>query len=308
MGSGGGGTTTQTIQSADPWSGTQPYLTDIMGQAAANLSSGLGQRYFPGSTVVPFSGQTQDALGQMEARARAGSPLTGAAQGFNQGLLNQSLGQTGYGQAFNRIMDPANSNTATQGLLDRVSGDVRDAVNSEFSAAGRYGSGRHRESLARGIAEGTAPILFNQFNQDRAAQLGAAQAGASAQSDLYGRQIQGAALAPQLAAMDYTDPMQLAQVGAAREGKQGEYLQDQIARHEFSQMQPWTLLRDYYAPIVHGTAGFGGTTRGSQTVPNQSGGVGGALGGALGGAAAGSVFGPWGAGIGAGLGLLGGIF
>lgn len=308
MNSGGGGTTTQTIQNADPWVGAQPFLGSIMGQAAANFTGGLGQTYFPDSTVVPFSGQTQDALGQMEARARAGSPLTPAAQGAGLGILGQNFADTGYGATFNRLMDPANSNMATQGLLDRVTGDVTDAVNAEFSAAGRYGSGKHHEGLARGITEGTAPILFNQFNQDRAAQLAAGQAASSAQSDLFGRQIQAAALSPQLAAMDYTDPAQLAQVGAAREGKEGEYLQDRMARHEFAQMQPWNLLRDYYAPIVHGTAGLGGTTTGTQTMPNQSGGVGGALGSAMGGAMTGSMFGPWGTAIGGGLGLLSGIF
>ena len=308
MSTGGGGTTTQTIQNSDPWVGAQPYLQTIMQTADEHLKGGLGLDYFPRSTVIPFSGQTNDALSQMEARARAGSPLTPAAQGANLGILGQNFDSTGYGATFNRLMDPANSNTATAGLLNRVTGDVTDAVNAEFSAAGRYGSGKHQESLARGITEGTAPILFNQFNQDRAAQLGAGQAASSAQSDLYGRQIQAGALAPQLAAMDYADPAQLAQIGAAREAKSGEYLQDEMDRHEFGQMQRWNLLRDYYAPIVHGTAGLGGTTTGSQTLPSQGGGLGGAIGGALGGAAAGSVFGPWGAGIGGGLGLLSGIF
>lgn len=302
----GGGGSTQTIQSADPWVGTQPYLTEVMGHAGTLYNQGYGRTYYPGSTVVPFSEQTQGALSSIENRAHAGSPLTPATRDFTHGLLSQDMGNTEYGKTFSRVMSPANSNDATEGLLGRIRSDVRDAAASEFSAAGRYGSGKHAEALGRGISEGTAPILFSQYNTDRAAQLGAAQSAASAQSDLYGRQVQGAALAPQVAAMDYADASQLANVGRAYEGKDQELRNEAFDRYRHESMAPLSLLRDYYAPIVHGTAGLGGTTTGTQTPPSS--GAGGAIGGALGGAAAGSVFGPWGAGIGAGIGLLGSIF
>jgi len=306
-GGGGGGGSQQVIQNSDPWSGAQPHLRGVMSLGQGFMTTGQGQRYYPESTVTPFSNATENGLAQMEGRALRGSPLTSSAQNFGMGLLNDRFQDTNYGQTYSRLMDPANQNNQTQGLLDRISGDVTNNVNSQFSASGRYGSGKHSEALSRGITEGIAPVLFNQANTDRAMQLGAAQAANNAQSDLYGRQIQGAAIAPQLAAMDYTDPAQLMAVGAAREGKSAEHVQDALTRYQYNQLAPWDRLKDY-ASIIQGTAGLGGTSTQSTMTPSQGGGLSGALGGAAGGAMAGSAFGPWGTAIGGGVGLLSGIF
>ena len=74
----GGGSQPSTIQtqttSSEPWADQQPHLKNIFSGAETAFNSDAPQ-YFPDSTVVDFSPQTQGALQGVEARAVAGSPL-----------------------------------------------------------------------------------------------------------------------------------------------------------------------------------------------------------------------------------------
>src|SRR3990172_1585342 len=91
MGSKPSGTQTVVQQQTPPapWEAQQPYLRYGYEQAQ-NLYNAPGPQYFPGSTVVPQSPQTQQALGMQEQRALAGSPLQQAGQ---QQMLNTIQGQ-----------------------------------------------------------------------------------------------------------------------------------------------------------------------------------------------------------------------
>ena len=83
MGSGGGGDqTTRT----EPWSGQQPYLRDIFGQAQQIYGQGP-QQFFPGQTVAPFSPQQQLAMDLTTQQALGGDPLLGGAQQWAQGQM-----------------------------------------------------------------------------------------------------------------------------------------------------------------------------------------------------------------------------
>ena len=74
-----------------------PYLQYGMEQARGLYETG-GPNYFPNKTYVPFSGQTEAALGLTENRALMGSPVDRAMQSYITG----TLGNTGMGQpAFN---------------------------------------------------------------------------------------------------------------------------------------------------------------------------------------------------------------
>ena len=87
MGQSSGQQTSTTKQ--DPWSGQQPYLQDIFAQANSTYNSGVGGQYFPGSTVVPFSPDTESGMGQV--RNTASQP----AQGFDQASNVTSQAMTG---------------------------------------------------------------------------------------------------------------------------------------------------------------------------------------------------------------------
>jgi hypothetical protein len=54
--------------------------------------------------------------------------------------------------------------------------DITDQVNGSFAGAGRDFSGAHFQALGRGISQGLAPVLANQYNTDVANQRGAADA------------------------------------------------------------------------------------------------------------------------------------
>jgi hypothetical protein len=274
MSSGGGGTT-QTIQQADPWSGAQPYLKDIMGQAQNAYIQSQGNTYYPGSTVVPFSPETEAGLGAITNRATQGSPLNAAAQGQIQSTINGDY------------LDPTN-NPAYGGLMQ----DVRNQVNSQFGTAGRTGSGAHTGVMTRGMMDAGGRL----YEQERKNQLNATT------------------IAPTLAATDYNDASALLGVGAQREGLGQQYVDDQLARYNYAQQQPWMNLNNY-SGAVSGLGSLGGTN--TITSPgSSSNAVGGALGGGLmGGMLGGQLFGGMGgmsanqgSWLGAGLGALGGIF
>ena len=272
MGSGSGSTT--TVQKADPWSGAQPYLKDVMGQAQSLYNTGVNNTYYPGSTVVPFSNETNAALGAITNRATQGSPLNAAAENAIQSTIQGDY------------LDPTN-NPAYQGLMQ----DVGNRVNSQFGLAGRTGSGANQGVLAREMMNAAGDI----YNKERTNQLNAAT------------------FAPTLAQQDYYDASQLANVGAQREAKAGESIQDQLARYNYMQQNPWDQLNSYSA-IVGGYGGLGGTSTTSQPYSGNT--MGSTIGGGLSGAASGAMIGSvvpgigtgLGAAVGGGLGLLGGLF
>lgn len=67
-------------------------------------------------------------------------------------------------------------NPEIQGLLDTIANDTQTRVNGMFAGAGRSLSGANQATLARSLAEGTAPILFQQHNADTDRSLAAAGA------------------------------------------------------------------------------------------------------------------------------------
>src|SRR5262249_41656566 len=65
---------------------------------------------------------------------------------------------------------------STPGLSDALAttnSDITKQINSQFAASGRDLSPANTQALARGLAQGEAPLLTNQYNQNVAAQQGA---------------------------------------------------------------------------------------------------------------------------------------
>lgn len=99
-GGGGGSQSTQTIQKADPWSGAQPTIraalqalggTDPVGSVGGWFPSplaGTPRSFFPGSTVAPFSPETQAALGMGSNAAL----MMGPQWQLGNRLMSQTMG------------------------------------------------------------------------------------------------------------------------------------------------------------------------------------------------------------------------
>ena len=69
-------------------------------------------------------------------------------------------------------VNPA-SNPALRGYLDTIQTDVSNQVNGMFAGAGRDLSGANLQTLARGIAQGEAPVLNDAYNAARNQQIAA---------------------------------------------------------------------------------------------------------------------------------------
>ena len=225
MGGGESGTST-TVQNSQPWSGVEPYLKYGFNEAKDIYRSGLPQ-YYPGSTVVPFSPQTEAALQGTENRALMGNPLNFGAQNYANSVLQ--------GDYLNQ------GNPYIGQLTQSISDQITPQVQSAWAGANRSGGAGQTEALSRGMTNALAPYMFGNYQQER------------------GMQQQAMGAAPGLAATDYQDLGMLGQVGAQREDLQRQILGDQMNRWDFSQNMPAQKLAQYMGMLQGGT-GFGTQT------------------------------------------------
>ena len=223
-GSGGGGTTTsKTSSELDPT--VRPFVEYGL-QEAKTLYGTPGPSYYPGSTYVGPSSQTEAALKAAQTRAMTGSPLSSAAQAQQLGTVGGAyLAPNPY---FEAAMRPAVS-TATSAYNDAIKGAFGTS-----SLAGRYGSGamadlttKANKTLADTLAGKAGELAYTNYATER------------------GLQNQAAVNAPQMAAADYADIQQLANVGKTAEGYKQTELQSAIDRYNYEQNLPYQKLSAY---------------------------------------------------------------
>lgn len=137
MGSSGGKT---TVQQSDPWSGQQPYLRDAFGEAQRLYREG-GPEFYPEATYIPFSGQTEAALGALQARSMMGSPVESGMQSYVTRTMNDPGG--GFTQNFlgGQMMNQPNL-AQTSGYADAVDpSSARSLLASMDGSAPMMGQG-----------------------------------------------------------------------------------------------------------------------------------------------------------------------
>ena len=190
----------------------EPYISDIMTESARLYASDVGRNYYPGSTVVDFSPQTQAALDLQKAQGMdmmggsnyydlAAGTFGGMASGaagdsyLNRGLgagmgsayANRGLGM-GYGSA-----DPGrDAYTEIQpqgeylsGVRSGILSDVMGEVQSSFGGMGRTGtSPGAQQAVSRGFTQAYAPIAQSAAEAERAREL-------DARESAIGRQFTG---------------------------------------------------------------------------------------------------------------------
>lgn len=271
--SGGGGTqTTVTEKNVDPWSGVQPYMKDVFRQAQNQYRNGKPE-YFPNQTYADFSPQTQQAL-QMQQNTALGNPLDQYASMEAQKTLGG-----GY----------LNANPYLDQMADIAASKAQNAVSSQFSQAGRYGSPAMARATAEGVSNAVLPMYGQAYNQERE----------NMQRSL--------ALSPQVNQLQYQDPAQLANVGQMYENQTQKGINEDINRFNFYQNRDQDALARYNQMIQGGMNFSSGSSTSTQPLYGQSP-LAGAVGGGLAGAGLASALEmstPWGAALGAGAGLLG---
>ena len=244
-------TTVAQTSTSEPPAYALPHLTRVLSEGQ-NLFE-QPRSFFPGKTYIDFSAPTLAGLGAGEARAAAGNPLIGQAQGAVSGAMDFAnpatdlLTQTARGDFLNA--NNPHLAAALQPAIDRVQG--------MYSRAGRLGSGANLGAVTQAIA----PVYAQQFDRERGRQMQAQQMLGDLANQQQRTRMAAATMAPARAAADYDDINRLVGYGAAREGKAGEALRDQMARHDFLQNEAAQRLAEYAALTRGGTIGSTGTTQ-----------------------------------------------
>jgi len=231
-----------TTQTNEPWKPAQGALQDILSRAQG--LNAKGTTYFPGSTVAPFAGDTMNAMGGIRNLATNGSALYGqGGQGLSTALGNAMSTANG-----DYLHNPAELTT----LFNSMSGDIQDAVNSQFSASGRTGSPAHAGVMTKELGNLGASIFANNYANERNNQMQATNQLGSL-----------AGMIPGYDAAKYNDLNQLMGLGGMQENKTQQGLTEDFNRYMYNQQSPWDNLLKY-GGLASGIAGLGGTQTGEQ--------------------------------------------
>lgn len=243
-------TTSQTSQ-------TTPY-----GPATAPLNSLIGQL---GGINPGLSGTETGALNSLQANASAGNPYADQIGGVASGLLGGGPDRTGivsdaYSQYQGALAPTARgdfvnpeSNPQLQGYLSTIQNDVANRVNGMFAGAGRDFSGAHTGTLARGIAQGTAPVLYDAYNQARGQQLGA-------QDKMFGAGGQTAGLLSGLDQAKFGNQLSgIGAAGAATDARNSPFMQT-LAIEAQRRGIPTEAIKGLLGPLAGIAAAFGTNT------------------------------------------------
>ena len=270
----------------------EPYVGDIMAEAANLYGSDIGTQMFPGSRVVPFAPETQAG---MDLQKSMGFAQTGASP-----LLN--IAQSTLGGFASGVMPSAYSQLTPQadylsGVREAIGSGVMGDIATRFGTMGRTGTSPGAvDAATRAFTQAYSPFAISQAEAERRAeqnaidsmigrQLSASQNLAGLQQDIDARQSQG---------ID-----RIMGVGTMQEDMAARNLQEQIDRFNFSQQNPFSRLSqfsDFIYPAAkfsmpqteYGqasspiTSGLTGAYMGNMMFPGGPGAIIGGLGGFLG--------------------------
>ena len=252
-------TTTQTQTSkTEPWSKAQPLLMDLI-KKYGNLDTGV------------TSGQSDsmnNLVGAASNLPNFGESATGAVnKGFNFSTAPQiGMLQTGFEDLNNRLGSMANGDMldpyATPGFgdtLNRITGDITNKVKSQYAAAGRdpSGAGSFAGSLGKGLAEGIAPVVQSQYNQNVSNMTNAAKS----LYDAAGSTATG--VTGQQAAENAAGIGAIGASGAATDAFLNPATKE-VAANTASYNLPWSNLAQLLGPATQ-LGGMGGSSSGTTT-------------------------------------------
>lgn len=297
--SGGSGSGKNTTTTVEPPAFLKPYLMDAA-QQSRNLYGAGGQQYFPGSTAVPFSPQTQQALDMIQQRAQSGGQATNAAQGYASNTLGGEYLKSNpfvSGDPNNQFLqaDPNNpfsnggSNPQLDNTFNRAADSVQQRIQSGFAGsgrnieAGRPVAAQEFNDLATNIYGGAYESDANRrqtaYESQRNRMQGAYEAQQGRSFDAYGNERKAmdyaAGIAPGLDQQDYVDLQAQQGVGSQYDDLAGRQLQDQIDRFNYQQRLPGQTLDEYIARLNGSYPGQSTSTTGpgKNTLASTAGGA-----------------------------------
>ncbi len=265
------GTSSQTQQAAqnanttsqtNPYGPTQNVLSSLIGEIGG-ANAGTFSNGVPNGIPTVDYGNYQSAMNNVNQIPNFGPAAAQTASNVLQtggdptGILRSEaqnlnpLAQLGRGDMSG--LDP----TQTPGManvLKTIQNDVQNSVNGQFAGAGRSLSGLNQQTLARGLSQGEAVPLLNQYNSNISNMLGA-------NSQLSG--VQGGAMTNIGNAFNFAN----AAPGLAAQGPlTSEAIQQQMMAQPFNYIQNAENL-------INPIAGLGGTVTGAQAAQTQGSGT-----------------------------------
>lgn len=302
--------TTKSETENKPPEWATPLFTQSATEAQNLYNSGSGGNTYQGSTVAPLSGTTISGINQL-AQAGANWNTSGsrplfqqigtaaASNPFTNYLTNAaaSAGRPSYSEQNLAGIAAGQDNPyfeqALKGQLDKTAAQVQ----SQFSGAGRYGSGANTGALADSLGNIRSTALSNQWNTNIQNQLAAN--GQMDSARLQGQTLQGNLLsnagnlystgvgqaqnaAQSIANLDqqqFTNRLAGAnatvQAGNMLDTQNQQQLADQIAQWYANDNQDWTRLGLLQAAAAGSAGNYGTQTQ----IARQPIGIGGILSG-----------------------------
>jgi hypothetical protein len=282
---GGAKPTTSQTSSVTPWASAQPYLQNALGVANAWMVDPNSSKIYEGSTVVPFANQSLWGMNNAQNFAQttgqnmqnqAGDIIN--AGGFNS--LQQNANSRMLENANNPLMGQMASgqflgqgNPYLQQALTNANERAATGVNSAMSAAGRYGSGTHTDTLGKTLAENSTNAMFGQYNQDVNNMMGAASQRMSAAGNLFNAGQQGLGNMQSAYGAAMMPGQTMGQIGGAYEDLAGKLAQEQLDKFNARKQAPMDAVAQANA-IFTGSGQLGSNTSQKVYQPTQWGQVG----------------------------------
>lgn len=209
--------------------------------------------FFPGQTYAGLAPEQEAALGMREDVA-AGLP--GGIMAPTMGAWETTL--TAPDVASNPYVN-AMLGVQREQAMEALGEDILPMLKSRAVGAGPGGLGSSRQ----GVAEGRAvEETMDALTQAQAAtQLGAYGQGLA-------QQRYGIGAAPGMAAMELMPSDIMMGVGDVRRGMEQLGIDEEMARHEFEQQEPWTRLERFTVPYQHMSAPYTTTKATQETTPS----------------------------------------
>ena len=221
-----------------------PYLSEALGRARQLFLQGQAPQLYPEQMYVSPSQQTLTALQRAEQLANPAPILEEGQTAYQQALDQATRTATGEYVKESPYLQ-AQLSAALRPLQQQFTEQVIPGISSQFSKAGRYGSGAMEratsgatEAFTRATGDITANIAGQQFQTERGYQQAAIP-----------QLAQMGAQAPQFYQTQFMPIQQLAQVGAQREAIAAQPLQEQIQRFQYQQQLPYQQLSGYLSSI-----------------------------------------------------------
>lgn len=262
------GTSTTSTQENKPPAWAEPLFKQSAKEAGDIYASGAGGNTYTGSTVSDLSGTTLGGINQL-ATAGANTSTAGTRPLF--GALGGASTLPGYSEQNLAGIASGADNPYFEQALEGQLGKTASQVQSQFSGAGRYGSGANTGTLTSELGNIRSGALSNQWNQNiqnmlaansqmdsnRNAGLDRALGATSAMAGQDQQQFQNA----------LTGANASLQAGGLLDTQSGKLLNDKVSQWYAQDNQDWNRLGLLQAAAA-GAAGDYGTQTGKTKSSN----------------------------------------